>query len=121
MAPGDPPENNAVRGALLPPEHLIWTSHTRDGRASVCLYLFAEWFLPVPLAFTPEEGRLVRDYAWLIEPRLAKVIRKGPLDEVSRDLERRRPRVEAAVRAHAELVERIEREAEELRTRSASS
>jgi hypothetical protein len=41
---------------VLPPEHLIWTSHTRDGRAIVCLYLLAEWFLPVPLALTPEEG-----------------------------------------------------------------
>ena len=120
MAPGDPPENSAVRGALLPPEHLIWTSHSPAGLASVCIYLFAEWFLPVPLALTPEEGRLVRDYAWLIEPRLAKVIRKGPLDEVSRDLERRRPRVETAVRAQAQLIKRIEREANELRTRSAS-
>ena len=121
MAPSDPPENSAARGALLPPEHLIWTSHTPAGLASACLYLFAEWFLPVPLALTHEEGRLVRDYAWLIQPRQAKMIREGPLEEVSRDLERRRPRVEAAVRAQAELIERIEREVKELRGRSASS
>lgn len=117
-APGDPPEDSALRGALRPPEHLIWTSHTPAGLASVCLYLFAEWFLPVPLALTPEEGRLVSDYAWLIEPRRAKVIREGPLDEVSRDLEKRRPRVDAALRAHAERVERLEREVAERRTRS---
>lgn len=109
VAPEDPPEDSAVRGALLPPEHLIWTSHTPAGLASVCLYLFAEWFIPVPLALTPEEGQLVRDYAWLIEPRRAKVSREGPLDEVSRYLDRRRPRVESALRAQAEWFERIGR------------
>lgn len=117
MAPADPPDDNSVQGALLAPEHLIWTSHTREGLASVCLLLFAEWFLPVPLALTPGEGELVDDYAWLIDPIQARIVREGPLDAVTGDLGRRRPRVEAAIRARSELVERLEREAAEVRAR----
>lgn len=115
MAPGEPPEDHAVRGALLPPEHLIWTSHTSDGRASVCLYLFAEWFLPVPLAFSPEEGKLVRDYAWLINPRRAKVTFEGPLPDVAARLEKRRPRVSAVLRQREQWLAQLERQADEIR------
>lgn len=68
MAPGGLPAGHAVNGALVPPEHLVWTSHTPTGLASVCIVLFGEWFLLVPLAMTAAEGWLIRDDAWLINP-----------------------------------------------------
>jgi len=82
MAPTDPPEGHAINGALLPPEHFLWTSHTPAGLASVCIVLFGDWFMPVPLAMHADEGKLVRDHAWLIDPVRAAVTTSGKLTDI---------------------------------------
>lgn len=105
VAPESPPENLAIRGALLAPEHFVWTSHTSDGRASVCLALFDEdVFVPAPLALTLDEGRLLADHAWLIDPRRSRVRLEGPLNEVTTHLEQRRPQVMRVRAAFAEAL-----------------
>lgn len=108
-APEDLPEQLAEIGdVLLPPEHFIWTSHTPDGRASVCIYLFGEWFIPAPLALSLEEGELVSDYAWLLDPYRARTRAEGPLNKVTARLRRRRPRVERIKRIFRDARESAE-------------
>ena len=115
LAPTDPPEGHAINGALLPPEHFLWTSHTPAGLASVCIILFGDWFMPVPLAMTADEGKLVRDYAWLINPVGASVTASRELTDVAVGLDRRRDRVAAVMARREQTLAEIDAEADRRR------
>ena len=117
-APTDPPEGHAVNGALLPPEHFLWTSHTPAGLASVCIVLFGNWFMPVPLAMMADEGKLIRDHAWLIDPVRAAVTASGKLRDIAGGLDRRRDRVAAVMARRARILAEIDAEADRRRLSS---